>query len=383
MKKEYLLSPGPTPIPPTILLKMAEPIVHHRAPQYEEIFQEVRGDLPYLFQTKNEVLVLSSSGTGAMEGTITSLFSRGDRVLVVNGGKFGQRWAEISSVYGLDVVSLDVTWGQAADPSQIEEKLKNDRSIRAVLIQATETSTGVVHPIKEIASIVKSYEQTLMVVDGITGVGVFDLPADKWNLDVVIAGSQKALMLPPGLALVSLSDKAWQFAENSDLPNYYFNFKKEFASAKKNQNSYTPAITLIMGLKEALRMIKEEGLENLFSRHEQLALATRAGVTALGLSLFATPPSNALTAVKLPEGVDGKKLVKILRDEYGITVAGGQDKLKGKIIRIAHLGFIGKFDIIIALSGVGMALRDMGHPVELGEGIKAATEVFNHYENSN
>ncbi len=377
MQKIYLLTPGPTPIPPNILLKMAEPIIHHRSPQYEEVFQEVRENLLYLFQTKNEVLVLASSGTGAMEGSVASIFSRGDRVLVVNGGKFGQRWEQICSTYGLEVISLDVTWGEAVDPSLIEKHLKNDGSIRGVFTQATETSTGVVHPIKEIAEIVKNYEQTLMVVDAITGIGVFDVPMDQWNLDVVVTGSQKALMLPPGLAMASVSDKAWQFAKNSDLPKYYFNFSKELASAKKNQNSYTPAVSLIIGLREALRMIKEEGLNNLFARHERLASAARAGVLALGLPLFAKSPSNALTAVKLPQEIDGKKLVKLLRDKYGITIAGGQDHLKGKIIRIAHLGYITDFDLIIALSGLGMALGDMGYSVNLGEGVKAATEVLN------
>ena len=377
MQKIYLLPPGPTPIPPNILLKMAEPIIHHRSPQYEEVFQEVRENLLYLFQTKNEVLVLASSGTGAMEGSVASIFSRGDRVLVVNGGKFGQRWEQICSTYGLEVSSLDVTWGEAVDPSLIEKHLKNDGSIRGVFTQATETSTGVVHPIKEIAEIVKNYEQTLMVVDATTGIGVFDVPMDQWNLDVVVTGSQKALMLPPGLAMASVSDKAWQFAKNSDLPKYYFNFSKELASAKKNQNSYTPAVSLIIGLREALRMIKEEGLNNLFARHERLASAARAGVLALGLPLFAKSPSNALTAVKLPQEIDGKKLVKLLRDKYGITIAGGQDHLKGKIIRIAHLGYITDFDLIIALSGLGMALGDMGHSVNLGEGVKAATEVLN------
>ena len=376
MKKEHLLSPGPTPLPPNILLKMGRPMIHHRSPQYEEIFQEVRDNLRYLFQTRDEVLVFTSSGTGAMEGAVTNMLSRGDRVLVVKGGKFGERWADICSAYELEVVPLDVPWGEAVDPSLIEKNLKDNGLIRAVFTQATESSTGVMHPIEEIAKIVKDYNQTLMVVDGITGVGVFDLPADRWNLDVVVGGSQKALMLPPGLSFVSVSDKAWRLSEDSNLPKYYFDFKKELASAKKNQNSYTPAISLIIGLKEALRMIKEEGLKKLFSRHERLASATRAGISALGLSLFAKSPSNALTAVKLPDGIDGQRLIKILREKYAITVAGGQEKLKGRIIRIAHMGYIGEFDVITAISGLEMALKDMGYPVKLGEGVRAAMEVL-------
>src|SRR3990170_4420416 len=283
MEKKYLFSPGPTMLPPEVLLKMAEPIMHHREPEFEKIFADIREGLKYLFQTKNEVMVFTSSGTGAMEGAVSNILSRGDKALVVRAGKFGERWGEICKAYGIEFVPVDVEWGQAVRPGRIEEILKSHPSIRAVYTQASETSTGVRHPIREIAGIVARYEDKVMVVDGITGVGVFDIPMDEWGLDVLIGGSQKALMLPPGLAFAALSDKAWKFVERSTLPKYYFDLKKEFKSAQKNQSSYPPGISLFIGLKESLRMILEEGLEGVFRRHERLASATRAAVRGLGL----------------------------------------------------------------------------------------------------
>ena len=282
MEKKYLFSPGPTMLPPEVLLKMAEPIMHHREPEFEKIFAEIRQGLKYLFQTKNEVMIFTSSGTGAMEGAVSNLLSKGDKALVVRGGKFGERWGEICKAYGIEFIPIDVEWGKAVDPARIQEILKSDPSIRAVYTQASETSTGVKHPIKEIAEIVKKYENTLIVVDAITGIGVFDIPMDEWGLDVVVSGSQKALMLPPGLSFAALSDKAWKFVERSNLPKYYFDFKKELKSSQKNQSAYTPAISLFVGLRESLHLIRKEGVEAIFRRHEKLAEATRAAVKAIG-----------------------------------------------------------------------------------------------------
>lgn len=377
MEKKYLFSPGPTMLPQDILLKMAEPIIHHREAEYEAIFQEVREGLRYLFQTKNEVLVFASSGTGAMEGTVANLLSSGDKALVVRGGKFGQRWEEICRVYGIEVRPIDVKWGEVVEPNVIEQCLEEDPSIRAVFTQVTETSTGVVHPIREIAEITGRYEETAIIVDAITGIGAIDIPMDVWNLDVVISGSQKALMLPPGLSFVALSEKAWNFVDRSNLPKYYFDFKKQRESARKNQSTFTPAITLVIGLRESLRKIRREGLKALFERHDLLARATREAVKALGLELFAAEsPSNALTAVKIPEGIGTDEIKSRFFEEYGITVAGGQDQAKGKIIRIAHLGYYGRLDMIMAISALEMVLREMGHQFELGAGVKAAEEVF-------
>jgi aspartate aminotransferase-like enzyme len=377
MLKKQLFSPGPTPVPERVLLAMAGPVMHHRDPAYEDLFQEVREGLQYVFQTKNEVLVLASSGTGAMEGAVCNTLSRGDEALVVRGGKFGERWGEICEAYGVNFTPIDVPWGKAVDSLAIEKALDAQPAIKAVFVQASETSTGAMHPIKEIADIVKKRDATILVVDAISGLGVFDLPMDKWGLDVVISGSQKAFMLPPGLAFAALSPKAWGFVEKSTLPKFYFNFKKEADSTQNNQSQFTPAISLVVGLREALRMFQEEGLENVFKRHEQLARATREAATALGLELLAPEsPSNALTAIKAPEGVDGKKLKKNFEDMYGLIIAGGQSQLKGKIIRIAHIGYFQPLDIIQAVSTLELVLKDMGYPVELGKGVKAAEEIL-------
>jgi aspartate aminotransferase-like enzyme len=356
---------------------MAGPIMHHREPEFEKIFAEIREGLKYLFQTKNEVLVFSSSGTGAMEGAVSNLLSKGDKAVVVRGGKFGERWGDICKAYGIEFIPVDVEWGRAVDPGKIEQILRSNPSIRAIYTQASETSTGVKHPVKEIAEIVKKYEDTVIVVDAITGIGVFDIPTDAWGLDVVVSGSQKALMLPPGLAFAALSDKAWKLVERSDLPKYYFDFKKELKSTKKNQSSYTPAISLFVGLRETLNMIRKEGLEAVFGRHERLAAATRAAVKALGLELYAPDsPSNALTAVKIPAGIDGLKLQDLFFERFGITVAEGQDRAKGKIIRIAHLGYYDRLDMVMVVSALEMLLKEMGYPFELGKGVKAAEEIL-------
>jgi len=377
MKKPLLLAPGPTPIPESVLLAMAQPILHHRAPQFLPVLEEVRAGLKWLFQTKNEVIIFASSGTGAMEGAVCNTMCRGDKAIVVRGGKFGERWAELCEAYGVRATNIDVAWGQAVDPALIESTLKSDPSYKAVFLQATETSTGVMHPVKELSEIVRHYENTILVVDAITALGVFDIPMDKWGLDIVVGGSQKALMLPPGLAFAALSDRAWSLTEKSDLPKYYFNFKKELKNLTKNQTAYTPAVSLIMGLRESLKMLKEEGLEKIFARHDRLARAVRAGVKAMGLELYAPEsPSNAVTAIMAPSGIDGQAVVKNLRDQHGITIAGGQDQAKGKIFRIAHLGYFVDSDIIIALSALEQVLNNLGYKVDYGKGLRAAQEVL-------
>jgi aspartate aminotransferase-like enzyme len=298
--------------------------------------------------------------------------------LVVRAGKFGERWAEICEAYGVKPICIDVPWGLAVDPKVIAQELEKNPTIRAVFIQASETSTGVMHPIREIAEIVKKYNNTLLIVDAISGIGVFDLPVDKWGLDVVVSGSQKAFMLPPGLAFVTLSDKALSFVEKSDIPKYYFNFKKELKKlVKDNETNFTPAVSLIMGLRESLNMIKEDGLEKAFKRHARLADATRAAAKALGLELYAPDsPSNAVTAIKAPAGIDGQKIVKILREKHNITIAGGQSEAKGKIFRIAHMGYLDAYDIIIIVSALEMTLKELGVSVEMGKGVKAAAEIL-------
>jgi aspartate aminotransferase-like enzyme len=374
MEKRYLLAPGPTAIPPEVLLKMAEPILHHRNPLFESVVEEVRTNLKYLFGTKNEVLIFASSGTGAMESAVTNALSANDKAICVRSGKFGERWANICKAYGVEAINIDLPWGDALDPALVEKTLKANPDAKAVYMQATETSTGVKFPVKEVAAIVKNYPNTLMVVDGITGVGVFELPLDAWNIDVLVGGSQKAMMLPPGLAFAAVSDKAWEFSKTSKLPKFYFNWAKERTNLEKNQTNFTPAISLIAGLLQSLRMIKEEGLENVYKRIDKLAAATRTGATALGLKVFAKSPSPAVTAIVAPEGIDGQAIYKTLWKKYGVTGAGGQDQLKGKIFRIATLGYADKYDVITAIAALEFTLRDLGYKFEMGRGVAAATD---------
>jgi aspartate aminotransferase-like enzyme len=377
MKKTYLLAPGPTPVPETVNLEMAAPMVHHRTPQFSKIFGEAAEDAKYLFQTKQDVIILASTGTGGMESCITNLFSPGDKVLVINGGKFGERWGKISESYGLEPVWINVEWGRAVDPKEVKAALDKDKDIRAILVQASETSTAVAHPIEALSKLTRDRDDLLLVVDGITGVGVFPLPMDEWGIDAIVTGSQKALELPPGLALVALSEKAWKFADQSKCPHFYFDLKKERKNLANQTSAYTPAVSLVIGLRSVLKSIKEEGLENVHKRHNRLARATRAATQALGLKMVAPDaPADSLTGVFLPDGIDGGKFVKSLRDDFGVTLAGGQDQWKGKIIRIAHLGYVDTFDTIVAISAIEMALKKFGHAVELGKGVAAAQEIL-------
>lgn len=375
MKKRYLFAPGPTPVPTEALLAMARPVIHHRAPEYETLFAEVREGLKVLFQTQSEVLTLAASGTGGMEGAVVNTLSPGDRALVVRGGKFGERWAEICQAYGVQVTPLDIPYGKAIDPADVGRALKQDAGIKAVFVTHSETSTGVLNDLEAISRIVRS-TAALLIVDAVTSLGVVDLPMDAWGVDVVVTGSQKALMLPPGLALVALSEKAWRAVEQSRLPKYYFNFLAERKTHLKNEAHFTPAISLVVGLRETLALIRVEGLPQVFARHDRLARATRAGVRALGLELFAERPTPAVTAVKVPSGIDGGAIVKTLRNKYGVTIAGGQGSMKGKIFRLATLGYADPFDVIVALTALEFTLTDLGYPVKVGEGVRAAEEVL-------
>ncbi len=377
MIKRYLLAPGPTPVPPEVLLAMARPIIHHRAPEFDKLFAEVRDGLKWLFQTKNDVLMLAASGTGGMEGAVSNFLSPGDKALTINGGKFGERWGKLCKTFGAQVTELKVEWGRAVDPQSVADALKKDPGIKAVYVQASETSTGVAHDVKVLAQIVKGCPDTILVVDAITALGVFDIKTDEWGIDVVVTGSQKALMLPPGLAFVSVSEKAWQLAEKAKNASFYFNLKKERENQQKNQTAYTPAVSLIIGLQEVLKMLKAEGLEAVFARQANLAKAMREGMKAAGLALFPKEsPSDALTAISAPNGIDGQAVYKNLRVQYGITAAGGQDHLKGKIFRLSHMGYMDRFDVITAVAATEMVLKGLGHPIKLGSGVAMAQEVL-------
>lgn len=374
--KNYLLAPGPTAVPAEVLLRIAAPTIHHRTPQFEQIVAGVREQLKQVFQTAGDVLVLAASGTGAMEASITNTLSPGDAVLCVNGGKFGERWMKMARTYGLDVEELAVEWGRAVDPEAIRAALDRKPSTRAVLVQASETSTTVLHPVERIAGITRDRD-VLLMVDGITAVGVTDVPMDRWGIDVLVSGSQKAFMLPPGLAFIALSDRAWAAAEKAKLPRFYFDLRRERTNLHQNTTAYTPAINLVYGLAQALGQMLEEGLPSIFARCDRLMRATRAGATAMGLRLVAPDaPSPAVTGVFVPDAVDGGKLQKYLRNTLGVEVAGGQDQFKGRVLRIAHLGYTGEFDTIVMLSALELALSRFGVPVEFGRGTGAAQAIL-------
>lgn len=376
MRKNYLLTPGPTPLPHQVMEAMARPIIHHRTPQFQAILKEATEGLKFVFQTKNDVFILASSGTGAMEAAVINLLSAGDSALVVETGKFGERWTEISKAYGINAEVLSVEWGRAVDPSEIAKKLKANSKIKAVFTTLCETSTGVVNDIASIGKIVKDTDAVL-VVDAISGLGAIDIKTDDWFCDAVVSGSQKGLMLPPGLGFISVSPKASKLIESSTSPRYYLDLRKAKKAIDKTDTPFTPAITLIIALNEALKMMKQDGLEMTFSRHKKMADAVRAAALALGLELFAPDAgSDVVTAIKSPAGIDGEKLVKTMRDNYGVTIAGGQDELKGKVFRIAHMGFIEEFDIIAGISCLEKVLTQMGYKFQMGSGVKAAEEVF-------
>jgi len=375
MKKRYLLAPGPTPVPEKVLLTMAQPMFHHRTPQYSKLLSEVEEKLKHVFQTRNNIFILVSSGTGAMESAITNFFSPGDKVICVRGGKFGERWGELCKVYNLNTVFIDIEWGTAVKPEAIEEALKEHPDAKAVLTTHSETSTGVVTDLESIGKIV-ARTPAILITDAVSSLGALNLETDNWNVDIVVAGSQKGLMIPSGLAFISVSEKAWKMVETAKLPKYYFDLRKYYKSLQKWQDPFTGGVNLLVGLKETLQMIEEEGLQNVFERHRKLAEACRSGVQAIGLELFAKQPSNVVTAVKVPEGIDGTAITKKVRDEYGITIAGGQAQLKGKIFRIAHMGYSDRFDMILAISAIEMVLTELGYNVPLGKGVAACEEYF-------
>lgn len=375
MIKHYLLSPGPTPIPNEVALAMSETMIHHRTPQFKQVFDQAREGLKKLFGTKNDVLMLASSGTGAMEASVANLFSPGDKVLVINGGKFGERWLNIANAYGLNPINLQVEWGQAVKVADVEKQLKANPDIQGVMIQASETSTTVLHPVKEIAKLTKN--GPLFLVDGVTAVGVVPVPVDEWGIDVLVTGSQKALMLPPGLGFIALSDRAWEKTQKAKLPRFYFDLNLERKNQQKGSGAFTPAVSLIFGVRASLRMIEREGLDNVYERHARLCRATRAAAVALGLKLLAPDsPSPAATGIFLPNGIDADQVLDFLRDKMNITLAEGQDQLKGKVIRIAHIGYMGAFDVITAIAALEMALRKFGVEIPFGRGVAAAQEVL-------
>jgi aspartate aminotransferase-like enzyme len=376
MKKYQLMAPGPTPVPSQVLLAMAQPIIHHRTPAYEALFAEVRVGLKKLFQTSQDVIPFACSGTGVMEAAVVNTLSPGDTVAVVSAGKFGERWAEITRAYGLEIVELKAPYGDTVPAERIADTLRQRREVRAVFVQHSESSTGVLHDVRGYAAVTRGSD-AILVVDAVSSLGIADLPMDAWGVDVVVAGSQKGLMLPPGLGFCALSERAWARTTTSRLPKYYFNLAEERRFSAKNDVRFTPAVSLVVGLREVVRMLEAEGLANVFARHERLARATRAGVQALGLSVFPrATPSPALTAVLAPNGMDSEKIVAAYSDTHDITIAGGQGEMKGKVFRLGHMGYAVETDTVVALAALEQVLLDLGVRAELGAGVRAAQQVF-------
>lgn len=379
MLKKYLLAPGPTPVPERVLLEMAKPVIHHRTTEFEAVFAKVAEGLKKIFNTKQDVLMLAGSGTAAMEAAVINTLNPGDEVLVIDAGKFGQRWRDISKVYGITVTTIELEWGKSVKPEKVKAHLDANPDTKAVLLQGSETSTTAYHPVEEVAKLIKDRENTLFIVDGITSIGVHETKFDEWGIDIAVTGSQKAFMLPPGLSLICLSEKAWRFVEKSTIPRYYLDLRKEKKAQGNSTTAYTPTLSLINGLSVVLDMFFEEELENVYKRHAVNGEATRAAVKAMGFELLAECPSNAATGFYVPEDIDGGKLVKFMREKVGLTYAGGQDHLKGKIIRVSHLGYHDAFDTITAISGLEMGFKKFGYDIKLGSGVAAAEEILKDY----
>ncbi|MGD1069208.1 MAG: alanine--glyoxylate aminotransferase family protein [Bryobacteraceae bacterium] len=375
IRKQRLLTPGPTPLYPPALHAMMASDIHHRTEEFRNVYKSALADLKEVYGTRNDVLCFAASGTGAMDASVSNLFSKGDKVVVCTAGKFGERWAEIAKAYGLDANVLKVEYGEVVTPDRIEAALKAEPGTKGVFIQASETSTGAEHDVKTIAEIVKKTD-AIFVVDAITGLGTMPLDIDGWGLDVVIGGSQKAFMIPPGLAFMSVSAKAWKHADTADLPHYYFNLKKEKKSGDGGESSWTPATSLILALGEALKYIKKIGMANLIENAQLLARATREATGELGLELFAKRPGSSVTAVKAPAGMDSGAIVKGFKERFGAIIANGQGSMKGQIFRMAHLGYFDFADMFGIVAGLEIILRANGHKVELGKGVAAVQRVY-------
>jgi aspartate aminotransferase-like enzyme len=377
--KQYLMTAGPTPLPPAVSQVMAQPMLYHRAPAFVEVYARVLERLKLVFQTRNDVLVFAASGTGGMESAVANLARPGEPALVASCGKFGERWLELCEAYGAAAVHHDAGWGNRVEPADLDRLLSENEGVGVVYTTLSETSTGVVNDVRELTEVAHRHG-ALIAVDAVSGLGAIPIPQDEWGVDVVVAGSQKALMSPPGLGFASPNEAALRHASEQPGRRYYFDWQRTVDGQRKDppDSPFTPAVGLVHALDVALGLIEEEGLDQVFRRHGLLGRATRAAVKALELNLFGPEDegANVVTAIALPEGIDGAKVPKLMRDRYGVTIAGGQGKLKGRIARIAHCGYFGPFDILVTISAFEMTLRELGHEVELGAGVAAAERVF-------
>ena len=379
MRKKYIMAPGPTPIPAEVLAEASMPIIHHRTPQFQAIFKDAHEGLKMFFRTQQPVMTFASVGTGVMESAVANLTSPGEKVLVASAGHFGNRWKDICQVFGVQADLYEAEWGQAVDPEEVRKRLKASPDVKLVFTTLNETSTGVVNDIQTLAKVAHE-AGALIVVDAISGLGAMPCETDTWGVDLILSGSQKGFMIPPGLGFVCAGSKAVEKSKTAKNPRYYFSYEKalkKLTEEKMPDTPFTPAISLIIQVRKALELIKEEGMEKVWQRHAGLAKATRAGVQALGLPLFAPKaPSAALTAVVAPEGIDSGLINKTFRDTYGISIAGGQGKVKGKIFRIGHLGYVDGSDVILGVATLEMVMHKVGKKVPLGAGVKAAEEIL-------
>lgn len=377
--KLMLMIPGPTPVPEQVLLAMAKHPIGHRSGDFSKVIAEVTAGLKWLHQTQNDVLILASSGTGAMEAGIINFLSAGDRVLVGSNGKFGERWAEVCDAYGLNATRITAEWGKPLDPEQFRAELEadTDKQIKAVIVTHSETSAGVLNDVATINRYVKAHGQALIMVDAVTSLGATSVPIDEWGLDVVASGSQKGYMLPPGLGFVAVSAKAWEAYKTAKLPRYYLDLGKYRKEAAKNSHPFTPPVNMFYGLQVALKMMQKEGLENVFARHQRQTNAARAAMRALNLPLFAPDhaASPAITAVA-PVGVDAEQIRSVIKKRFDIVLAGGQDHLKGKIFRVGHLGFVSDRDILTAIGALEATLQELNYDFVPGAGVSAAAQVL-------
>ncbi|MBM3321152.1 MAG: alanine--glyoxylate aminotransferase family protein [Candidatus Eisenbacteria bacterium] len=376
--KNRLFAPGPTMVSEDTLAAVGRAPMHHRSEEFKQLYREVIENLSYVYQTAGHPLLLNASGSGAMESCVANLFRRGDRVAVVVAGWFGRRWRDIAKAYGLEVLCYEIPDTEGTDPDAFAKWFASQGKVRGLLLTHCETSTGAFHDVRAVAERIRD-KDVLLVVDAVTSLGVHEVKTDAWGLDAVVCGSQKALMCPPGVSMVSLSEKAWRAVEESDLPKYYFDYVANRESAeKKSQPRFTVATSIVAGLAVSLRRIREEGIEAIIARHERLGAATRAGVCALGLRLFSSSPCNAVTAVLPPDKIEVEKIRGVLLGEHGIRVAGGQGNLQGKIFRIGHLGYYDRFDVLTVLGALEAALSSLGFAAASGAAVSAAQEAWGH-----
>lgn len=373
------MTPGPSPVPARVREALSREIIHHRTDEFRQIIKEVNEGLKYIFCTSNPVITFASSGTGAMEAAVSNFFSFKDKVVVISGGKFGQRWKEIGVNFGLEVIEIKIPWGSSPSLQQIEEIIREHKDIKGLFTTLCETSTGTVYDIKSLKEII-ARRDILFVVDAISGLGQDELLTDEWGIDVVVSGSQKGFMLPPGLAFISISQKAQSFLKESNLPKYYFSLEKYLKSYEKNDTPYTPSVSLIVALREAISLIKEEGIQKRWQRFKKLSLATQEAALKLGLKIFSQRPSSSITAINSPEGIPSTSIVKKLRKEYGVSIAAGQDAYKDKIFRIAHMGWINEQDLIMCFSLLEKVLKELKFRFKEGASLVKLQEVLISYD---